>query len=329
MKIKIFSHTDLDGIGCAILSFLAFGKENVEVEYCDYKDIDEKVFETYSNGLDAMYDDIFITDISISGGLAERINDNTDTSKWHLFDHHPTALELNRYDWCEVVAEVGCNKIKPSGTSLLYSYLLNQGYFDKYLEKEIKSDNHAYRNISKFTKLVRDYDTWRWKELGDEGLVSKKLNDVFHILGRDQFIDWVSIAIRFDCEDFPYFDDTIEALLEQKQKDIDEYVKQKSESLIVQVDKYGHEYGAVFADRYFSELGCRLCEMHDIDYVAMIDLSRGLISFRTNREDLSLCDEIAHSFSGGGHRKAAGGRFDGKSAADFVTSELFKGRWMA
>ena len=26
MNIKLFTHTDLDGVGCAILAYLAFGK---------------------------------------------------------------------------------------------------------------------------------------------------------------------------------------------------------------------------------------------------------------------------------------------------------------
>lgn len=42
-RIKMFTHTDLDGVGCAILAYLTFGRENVDVEYCDYKDVDEKI----------------------------------------------------------------------------------------------------------------------------------------------------------------------------------------------------------------------------------------------------------------------------------------------
>ena len=42
-KIKLFTHTDLDGIGCAILAYLAFGRENVDVEYCDYSNVNDKV----------------------------------------------------------------------------------------------------------------------------------------------------------------------------------------------------------------------------------------------------------------------------------------------
>lgn len=43
MKYKLFTHTDLDGVGCAILAYLAFGRENVDVEYCNYNDVNEKV----------------------------------------------------------------------------------------------------------------------------------------------------------------------------------------------------------------------------------------------------------------------------------------------
>ena len=32
--IKLITHTDLDGIGCAILAKIAF-RDNVEIEYCN------------------------------------------------------------------------------------------------------------------------------------------------------------------------------------------------------------------------------------------------------------------------------------------------------
>lgn len=43
MKIKLFTHTDLDGVGCAVLAYLAFGRENVDVEYCNYDDINDAI----------------------------------------------------------------------------------------------------------------------------------------------------------------------------------------------------------------------------------------------------------------------------------------------
>ena len=37
--VRLFSHSDLDGIGCAVLAKLAFGKD-VDISYCDYENID-------------------------------------------------------------------------------------------------------------------------------------------------------------------------------------------------------------------------------------------------------------------------------------------------
>ena len=40
--VKLFTHTDLDGVGCAVLAKFAFGND-VDIEYCNYDDIDSKV----------------------------------------------------------------------------------------------------------------------------------------------------------------------------------------------------------------------------------------------------------------------------------------------
>ena len=42
--IKLFTHQDLDGIGCAILAQLTFGK-NVDITYCNYDEVDSLVKE--------------------------------------------------------------------------------------------------------------------------------------------------------------------------------------------------------------------------------------------------------------------------------------------
>ena len=42
--VKLFSHTDLDGIGCGILAKLVF-ENDVDISYCDYENIDSSVRE--------------------------------------------------------------------------------------------------------------------------------------------------------------------------------------------------------------------------------------------------------------------------------------------
>lgn len=308
-KIKLFTHTDLDGIGCAILAYLAFGRESVDVEYCDYSNVNEKVEKFWDDPELEAYDYIFITDISIKEKLAIHITNEASEPRVHLFDHHATALGLNKYDWCEVSAMNDTLGIKTSGTELFYTYLRRRGRF------EHLSDN-VIGNIDEFVDIVRDYDTWRWKELGKEGIVCKQVNDLFYIYGREKFIDWaldqiLTLKLYRGISDFPIYSEKDIALLDQKQKDIDIYVEEKNRQLFNRVDEVGHTYGVVFAERYFSELGNRLCELNtDLAYIAMIDISSGTVSYRTIRDDIDVGGEIAHAYGGGGHPKAAGSTFD-------------------
>lgn len=314
-KIKLFTHTDLDGVGCAILAYLAFERENVDVKYCDYKDVDEKIEGFIEDEeLFRSYDAVFITDISISDSVANMIDIlDQPPKKVRLFDHHATALWLNKYEWCEVLIENPSTNVLTCGTELFWNYLDHHGYFDDALYDK-------FHNIITFTEIVRDYDTWRWKELGEKGIVCKQLNDLLDIYGREDFVDYVIDSICADSRElFPHIFGTAQALLEQKQKDIDSYVAEKDKQLQIATDQFGKAFGWVFAERYFSELGNRLCELHEeLSYVAMIDISHGLVSFRSVREDVDLGGEIAHSLGGGGHKKAAGSRFNAVRVGKYV-----------
>lgn len=318
-KIKLFSHCDLDGVGCAILAYLAFERENVDVEYCGYKNVDGKVREFYLCDNPEDYNEIYITDISVDEEVAAEIDSLvTAGQNWKLFDHHATALELNKYGWCEVQIDNTLYGIKTSGTELFAMYLFENESFDHL-------GAYAIGRIDRFVEIVRDYDTWRWNELGEEGIVCKQVNDLLDIYGREEFIDWAIEQITGEFipirpfSKFPSFTEKDLALLDQKQKDIDIYVAEKEKQLRVATDHFDNKFGWVFAERYFSELGNRLCEMHpEIEYVAMIDISRGVVSFRSAKEDIDLGGEIAHSLGGGGHKKAAGSRFDAIEVGKFV-----------
>ena len=214
MKIKLFTHCDLDGIGCAILAYLAFRRDNVDVEYCDYEDADEKIREFYLCGNPKEYDAIYITDISVDEEVAAEIDSLAAAGqKWRLFDHHATALWLNQYEWCKVqVCAPEDSYFKTSGTELFAMYLFENKLFDHYNTKTIA-------NIEKFVQIVRDYDTWRWKEIGEEGVVCKQVNDLFYIYGREEFINWTLKRLKYygSYPEFPSFSDEDLLLLEQKQ----------------------------------------------------------------------------------------------------------------
>jgi len=96
MKIKLFTHNDLDGVGCAIVARLAFG-DIVDVEYCAYKYINQKVLEFILGSDRMMYDHVYITDLSVNHEVAGLINKEMykKPDQIILLDHHDSAKWLS------------------------------------------------------------------------------------------------------------------------------------------------------------------------------------------------------------------------------------------
>lgn len=298
--IKLFTHTDLDGVSCEILGRIAFG-EDIDVVRCGYGNIDDKVEEFINS--DEEYDKLFITDISVKKELADALNNVSD--KVILLDHHKTALWLNEYPFALVQVEdksVG----KMCGAYLFYEYLKkNHKEFD---------DTPA---LKLFIDYVRMYDTWEWKEKYDN-IIPKRLNDLMYIDGPNEFID--KMVYRLGNNLF-IFDDTDLMKLQIEQTYINSYIAQKNETLIVNDSLFpGHTVGITFADKYISELGNKLCELHpELDFVVLINMSTLTVSYRTVKDDLDLSD-IAKGFGGGGHPKASGSRFDVSIVNDMLNN---------
>lgn len=295
--IKLFTHTDLDGVGCAILAKLAFGTE-VDIEYCNYDDIDLKVEEYFDNGSEY---ECHITDIRINKELAHKINDSG--KKYQLLDHHPTALELNEYEWCKVQIENEDTHIQTSGTELYYKWLVENNYLED------------IGVLNRFVELITNYDTWRWSTLGEDGLICKQVNTLLYLYGRDKFIDWCISEINSLF--FPRLSDSDKLILEIEQKTIDDYIEAKDKQLFIG-DLCGRTCGFVFAEKYVGELGNRLCKMHpEFDFVAMINMD-GTISYRAVKDDIDLGKDVAKVFGGGGHPKAAGSQISKEMQMEII-----------
>lgn len=302
-QLTLFTHTDLDGIGCSVLAKLAFGAENVAVDYCDYDNINTKVEAYFDSGIT---DDCHITDIRIDESLADRID--TSNRNYLLFDHHPQALDLDKFCWCNVGLEDEQTHEQTSGTEIYYRWLIDNQYLDY--------DD----TLDKFVRLVTDYDTWRWSTLGEEGLICKQVNSLLYLYGRDKFIDWCIESIN--NKSFPTLTETDLAILEVEQRRVDKYIEDKDKQLITKT-LCGRTCGIVFAETYFSELGNRLSKMHpELDFIAMISMD-GTISYRTVKDDIHLGHEVAKYFGGGGHAKAAGSQFSASQVKDDMIDLIF------
>ena len=304
-KIKLFTHSDLDGIGCAILAKIAFGND-VDITFCNYDNIDKSVREFLETNPSTR---CYITDISINKELANQINSNED-SNVTLLDHHPTALHLNCFNWCFVhVFEDEERDLKICGTKLFYEYLL---YFDTIERTDA---------LDRFCEIVRNWDTWRWDTMGEEGLISKKINSLVWLYGRNKFMEWAIDQI--ESETFPYLDSTSITLLDYNQKSIDNYILEKDSQMTLH-HVAGKICGVVFIERYSSEVGNTLCKLHpDIDFVAMINMGRNKIEYRTIKDDINLGKDVAALFGGGGHPKAAGSQFS-SDINDEIIFKLFE-----
>lgn len=330
-KMKLFTHTDLDGIGCAILfKHMCFKLHSgLDIEYCSYDTINKRVGDMLDNNTYDNYTFIFVTDLSISSQVAKQINERGLNTKFFLLDHHNTASHLNVYPWASVKT-IDENGVPTSGTGMLYDFFKSVNVYDEsiYTPDEILL-------ISMFVDRVRDWDTWRWKTVYDGtvyGSECKQLNDLLSIYGRDDFVEWV--LRRFDpvfaCGKFPAFSSNDAIHLQRLQSEIENYINKKDKemielcnTLVTPTEIIYHPYGVVFADRYTSELGDALSKRHpDLHYIMIVDIGAGRVSYYTVRDDIDLGADIAHLFGGGGHARAAGSTFRQDYVVEAIIDEL-------
>ncbi|MFS1518602.1 DHH family phosphoesterase [Bacillus sp. SCS-151] len=308
MKVKLFTHTDLDGVGCGIVAKYAFG-DNVDIQYCDYDNVDDKInrfLDTLLSEKNYSHSNIFITDISVNDETAQKINEihkglyNVDIK---LLDHHATAKWLNKYNWAyvndyEISIYPGESEMKSSGTSIFYDYLWNNYELNNQL-------------LVEFVEKVRRYDTWEWSTRFNDSH-AKQLNDLLYIVGRDQFVE------RFGVNPSINFTNSEKTILDVEQYKISEYINGKQGEL-KGFDILEYRAGVVFAEQYHSELGNELAKSNpEFDFIVIINIASNKVSYRGVKENVDLGEDVAKVFGGGGHPRAAGSQFDGEMVDDLI-----------
>ncbi|WP_163530970.1 DHH family phosphoesterase [Halobacillus ihumii] len=280
----MFSHTDLDGIGCGILFKGAIGSES-EVYYCNYGDIDDVIQRSIENIRKRREDrpQIIISDLGISEETA-RIVDNYEGDKI-LLDHHGTNEWLGeKYSWA-IIDE------QESGTLLVYHYL------------------NVPSKYEEFAIMVDDYD--RWIHANPD---SKQLNRLFFVMGINRFEERCLERLR-PTE----FDDVDKLLLEIEEENLERHIERAGKYMTTHPMFGDKQIGVLFADRYQSETGHELLNQFDVEVVAMIDPNTKKVSLRSNPKfDVG---SVAKRLGGGGHKNAAGVEFNYKDVTDFHGSK--------
>ncbi|WP_264739260.1 DHH family phosphoesterase [Cytobacillus firmus] len=301
---RLYTHNDLDGVGCGIVAKIAFGKD-VEVRYNSVMGLDHQIEKLFENEKNLKDDFLIITDLSVNDENLIRLDDlEKGGGKVRLIDHHKTALHFNDYSWGRVKVQYDDGRLT-AATSLLYEYLLGH---------ELIKSSQA---LDEFVELVRQYDTWEWDQ--NENIKAKNLNDLFFMVSIEEFEE--KMTERIINSDHFEFDDFEQKLLEMEEEKIERYVRRKKREI---VQTFIGEFcaGIVHAESYHSELGNELGkDFPHLDYIAILNLGGKKISFRTIHDHVDV-SAVAGKFGGGGHAKASGCSM-GKDAYKLFVQDIF------
>ena len=104
MKLLLSHVADLDGVTPVILSnLIGF---DFEYELFDLNELNEFISNKLDSNYFDKYDDIIITDLSVSKSVADKIVGSIYKDKFRLFDHHESAIYLNDYDFAYVCESI-------------------------------------------------------------------------------------------------------------------------------------------------------------------------------------------------------------------------------
>ncbi|MFD1781402.1 DHH family phosphoesterase [Fredinandcohnia salidurans] len=286
--IKLFSDSDLDGVGCGLVAKLAFGAE-VDVSYCSYRNLNERV-EKYIENPEHHQAKVYITDLAVNDKNEKALEKRHKAGHYiQMVDHHKTAMHFNKYDWGFVQAEYESGK-KTCATSLYYEFLLEKNLIQK------------HTGLEAFIELVRLYDTWEWET--ENRVEAKRLNDLFFIIGIEEFETKMLERLQTNQDTFK-LTEAEEFLLDTEDKKIERYINSKNRQM---VQTFIEDYcvGVVHGEQYISELGNALGKLNPhLDLIAILNVGTKKIGLRTIYDEVDV-SEFAKRFGGGGHPKASG-----------------------
>lgn len=285
MGVVLITHTDLDGISCAIIA--KYFNLPDDILFVDYgRDMVAPLVSKIRE-----HDEIWITDLCIEQTVYESLKGKEYT----IIDHHEGTSEYA--DDENVVFDM-----TKSGTRLLFEHL-------KSTKKRIPTV------VSEFVELVDTYDMWKDNTSLFE--IAKKLHMLLY-----RTIFWQSKGYekykRFIVDQLmkfrflPNFDFTNHEKLLIKQaieKEKEEYRKAYN-GIQRRRDKKGRKFGLIKAGSNVSSVCSKiLADNPSMDYIICINTykpEQGKVSGRTKREDFDLNDLNVIQ----GHARAAGGEFD-------------------
>lgn len=222
MDPTLLTHTDLDGIGCAVLFR---GTREGKLELVENGAIDARVLAHLKRGPDGA--ELLVTDHGVKAGTAVAIDAFVAAGgRFTLLDHHRSSQELAGHSWATVDES-------RSATGLLYDHLGRPPAF------------------AEFAALVEDHDLWKHADPR-----SARLAALVGLLGHDRFL------ARFTADPGVRFREGELLLLDQEDSRREDYLSKKLEQArVVEIGGarwaicYAEQYQSDLAERLMTELG--------------------------------------------------------------------------
>lgn len=271
----LFTHTDLDGIVCAILFKKCYPQSNIF--FTNYKkgfdceQINDAIMHVVPEAPPEV--SILIADISPNDAVAEFLNSRGSVG---ILDHHKSALPLIRFPWAKV-------DITKSGALMVYEMLASRFHID---------------DLYPLVDLANTRDLWIQDD-ADKFNHATNLSILLGIMGRERFIS------RFMADSNPELYDEESLLIECDTERMKKYVVRSIQLTQIVNDRFGNKFGRVVSDQYTSEVGNYLLQAFpDIEYALMVDM-REMNCHVRGRGNFDL-SSLASQYGGGGHPRAAG-----------------------
>ena len=306
LKTFIFTHNDLDGVGCGVIGKYYFS--DAYVQYCSYDNIDDTLLYFLSHNKNILSEmRIIISDIYYKQENSDITEMLRMAGELIICDHHATSAWLNNVDFqhnsfVNVIADSDV-----CGTKILFKIL---------------DDLYAMPDSTKileFVENVNSWDVWQWvKQLPETNDVVKlkdainhnmsfTLNGAVYFYGIENFVNKMLMYFH----NFIDFDDIVsEKLVEFNTKQINSVTDYIKTHYVYESEHYGKiPYTIIKLNSPNISLASLLCKNAmdpDDKFLAIyIDEDKDAISLRCNVEGIDL-SVIAKECEGGGHKDAAG-----------------------
>lgn len=329
-KVKIITHSDLDGHGPPILLTDMYLSLNSEVHLnIEHISLYEKVNDAVMNFIKwkdaANYDAFYITDLSVTSVEAAEALDAFAKAHphihIHLIDHHKSALWLNQYEWTRVIVEDENGRMH-SATDLVYEFIEKElaPAYEEFMKTPEGRPTWQYMNhlhAAGFADIVRSYDTWAWQKdpNNKHKEQARDFNQLFYLLGGRLFVQRMALT-ELSIAMQPHE----KMLLEVDGRRRDSYLKKKKNYVQEIALNETDTFAFVEAESEKNDVCDMMGELFpEAKFVVVRDHEK--IGFRVRHGDYQV-HKLAECFDGGGHAPAAGGKI--KNADNVSNTRLFE-----